>query len=65
MTPSAERRRQLVDLIEAGKDQLAELRAALPAHSARPHQIIEVEELEEQIELMQNELRDLEAQTEG
>ncbi len=64
MTASAERRRQLADLIEAGKSQLTELRAALPAHSARPHQIIEVEELEEQVELMQNELRDLEAETE-
>ncbi len=61
MTASSERRRELADLIEARKSELADLRAALPAHSARPHQIIEVEELEEQIELLQDELRDLEA----
>jgi uncharacterized protein Yka (UPF0111/DUF47 family) len=40
---------------------LADLEAKLPAHSARPHQIIEIEELEEEIDSLEGQLAELEA----
>lgn len=48
------------------RDELAELRrryrereASLPAHSVRPHQLIELEELEEEIDGKEAELKQL------
>ena len=37
----------------------ADREAALPAHSIRPHQLLVIEELEEEIERKQKELGDL------
>ena len=37
----------------------ADREAALPAHSIRPHQLLVIEELEEEIERRQKELADL------
>jgi hypothetical protein len=36
--------------------RLAERSASIPVHSVRPHQLIEIEELEEEIELLQQRL---------
>lgn len=38
------------------KDELAERNASIPAHSIRPHQLIEIEELEERIEEIEEKL---------
>ena len=43
--PLAEMEAELVAL----EEELAERRAALPAHSLRPHQLQEIEELEDRI----------------
>ena len=42
------------------KDELRRREAAIPVHSVRPHQLQAVEDLEEQIEAKQRELRELE-----
>ena len=36
--------------------ELQERKAALPAHSVRPHQLLEIEELEEKIKKLKNEI---------
>jgi len=46
---SATKREQLLKEIEELKAKLRDREAALPAHSVRPHQVQEIEELEEQI----------------
>ena len=46
---SAAKREQLLKEIEEMKAKLRDREAALPAHSVRPHQVQEIEELEEQI----------------
>jgi hypothetical protein len=46
---------KLDELREALKDR----EAALPAHSVRPHQIMIIEELEEEIDLKEKELKRL------
>jgi hypothetical protein len=38
------------DIIQL-KDELAERKAALPAHSVRPHQLMAIEDLEEEISM--------------
>ena len=43
------------------KDELAERKAALPAHSVKPHQLMVIEELEEDISIKQEILNALEA----
>jgi len=43
------RRQELLELIQELKEKLRDREAALPAHSVRPHQILEIEELEEKI----------------
>ncbi|GAB4252373.1 MAG: hypothetical protein Kow00129_13260 [Thermoleophilia bacterium] len=58
------RREQLQELLAARRRELNDLRAALPAHSVRPHQLIEIEELEEEIERLEAELQALEAECE-
>jgi hypothetical protein len=40
---------ELTDLLAQKKALLEELRRALPAHSVRPHQLIEIEDLEDDI----------------
>ena len=46
---SIEKREQLLKEIEDLKAKLGDRQAALPAHSVRPHQVQEIEELEEEI----------------
>lgn len=41
------------------KAEKADREAALPAHSIRPHQLLAIEELEEEIERKQKELDEL------
>ena len=46
--------------VAALKKELEEREAALPAHSARPHQLMAIEELEERVEEAEAELAKLE-----
>jgi chromosome segregation ATPase len=46
---SIAKREQLLKEIEDLKAKLHDRQAALPAHSVRPHQVQEIEELEEEI----------------
>ncbi len=46
---SIAKREQLLKEIQVLKERLRDREAALPAHSVRPHQIQEIEELEEKI----------------
>jgi hypothetical protein len=50
---------QLQEEIERLKLAKADREAALPAHSIRPHQLLVIEEPEEEIERKQKELEDL------
>jgi hypothetical protein len=43
------KRERLLDEIQEWKRKLRDREAALPAHSIRPHQLQEIEELEERI----------------
>ncbi len=45
------------------KAELAEREAALPAHSVRPHQLMVIEELEEEIAMKQEVLKTLETES--
>ena len=47
------------------KEEKADREAALPAHSIRPHQLLVIEELEEEISRKQEELKGLESEKEG
>ena len=51
---------QIKEDISFLKAQLAEREAALPAHSVRPHQIMAIEDLEEEISMKQEILEALE-----
>lgn len=42
-------RKELLDERNRLRNELAERNAAIPIHSIRPHQLIEIEELEERI----------------
>jgi len=42
-------RKRLLEEIQDLKEKLRDREAALPAHSVRPHQLQEIEELEERI----------------
>jgi peptidoglycan hydrolase CwlO-like protein len=46
---SIAKREQLLKEIQDLKEKLRDREAALPAHSARPHQLQEIEQLEERI----------------
>jgi len=46
---SVAKREQLLKEIDESKEKLRDREAALPAHSVRPHQLLEIEELEERI----------------
>ncbi|GAB4258560.1 MAG: hypothetical protein Kow00122_16230 [Thermoleophilia bacterium] len=39
--------------------ELAEMKASLPAHTVRPHQMIQIEETEEEIAELQRQLTEL------
>ena len=51
---------QLQEEIRRLKEEKADREAALPAHSIRPHQLLIIEELEEEISRKQEELKVLE-----
>lgn len=51
---------QLQEEIRRLKEEKADREAALPAHSIRPHQLLIIEELEEEISRKQEELKALE-----
>ena len=53
------RKERLNKEIEKLQELLRDREAALPAHSVRPHQIQEIEELEEKIAAMEKELEEL------
>jgi hypothetical protein len=56
---------QLQEEIERLKLDKADREAALPAHSIRPHQLLVIEELEEEIERKQREMNHLLRKGEG
>jgi hypothetical protein len=43
------KRKRLLEEIQDLREKLRDREAALPAHSVRPHQLLEIEELEERI----------------
>lgn len=55
-----DRKEELKREIETLKQRLADREAALPAHSVRPHQMLAIEELEDEIAAKERELSDLE-----
>ncbi|MBI5582442.1 MAG: histidine kinase [Deltaproteobacteria bacterium] len=54
-----ERVAQLKQEINRLQEEKADREKALPAHSIRPHQLLVIEELEEEIRLKEDELKDL------
>jgi hypothetical protein len=50
------KRQELLEEIQKLKERLRDREAALPAHSVRPHQIQEIEELEEKIVALEGKL---------
>jgi len=58
MDPKINHLQQEINKLKLDK---ADREAALPAHSIRPHQLLVIEELEEEMERKQKELADLEA----
>jgi sensor histidine kinase YesM len=59
LNPMEARIAQLKDEIERLKDEKSDREKALPAHSIRPHQLLVIEELEEEIDRKQKELEAL------
>lgn len=53
------KRQELLEEIQDLKEKLGDREAALPAHSVRPHQIQEIEELEEKIAALEGKLAGL------
>ena len=53
---ASSKRERLLEEIEELKGKLLEREAALPAHSVRPHQVQEIEELEERIATLERKL---------
>ena len=56
------KRQELLEGIQNLKEKLGDREAALPAHSVRPHQIQEIEELEEEIAKLEGELAEMSAE---
>ena len=52
------KRQQLLEEIRNLKEKLRDREAALPPHSMKPHQIQEIEELEEKIAALERKLAD-------
>ena len=50
------KRQELLEEIQKLKERLRDREAALPTHSVRPHQIQEIEELEEKIVALEGKL---------
>jgi len=53
------KKERLLEEIEELKARLRDREAALPAHSVRPHQVQEIEELEEEIARLEKMLGEL------
>jgi chromosome segregation ATPase len=58
---SKEEVKKLLEEIEILKVELQEREKSLPAHSIRPHQLLAIEELEEQIHTLQERVKQLES----
>ena len=58
---SKEEVKKLLKEIEVLKVELQEREKSLPAHSIRPHQLLAIEELEEQIRTLQERVKKLES----
>jgi ribosomal protein L29 len=56
---------ELQEDISRLKAELAEREAALPAHSVRPHQLMTIEELEEEISMKEEVLNAMEKEGKG
>jgi hypothetical protein len=54
---ASEEAQELRDKLERLRAELAERQASIPIHSVRPHQLIEIEELEEEIAELEKRLR--------
>lgn len=54
-----ETRGALLQKIGALKEELRDREKALPAHTIRPHQLLAIEDLEEEIRRLEEELRSL------
>ena len=54
-----EERQELLEMIEELKAKLRDREAALPAHSVRPHQVQEIEELEEEIATLERKIGEI------
>ena len=52
------RRDRLIKEIQELREKLRDREAALPAHSVRPHQILEIEKLEDKITALEEELKE-------
>ena len=57
--------KELQEDISRLKAELAEREAALPAHSVRPHQLMAIEELEEEISMKEEVLNAIEKEGKG
>ena len=53
------KRQELFEVIQDLKEKLRDREAALPAHSVRPHQLQEIEELEEKIAALEKKLSEV------
>jgi hypothetical protein len=54
---ASEEAQELRDRLQRLRAELAERKASIPIHSVRPHQLIEIEELEEEIAELEKRLR--------
>jgi hypothetical protein len=53
---SAESRKVMEERLLKLRAELEERKSSIPIHSIRPHQLIEIEELEEEIEALEKQL---------
>jgi hypothetical protein len=53
------KRERLLNELEELKARLRDREAALPAHSVRPHQVQEIEELEEEIAILEKKIGEI------
>ena len=56
---SIENEKDLKEKISRLKKELEERKSSLPAHSLRPHQLLEIEELEQEIAKLEERLNQL------
>jgi hypothetical protein len=56
MDTTGESRQAMEDRLQQLRAELQERRSSIPIHGIRPHQLIEIEELEEEIEELEKKL---------